>query len=169
MANTLKKIWNGFCELLAPVFEAAFSIISTVLGTVLDVLTGLLDVFIGLFTGNWEQMWSGSRRYSPASGMGSLGIFTAALNLIRGIADTVLGWFGTSWNAVWTSVSTFFTNIWNGITSFFTGVWETIKNVVQVGILFIGSLLEAAFNILHCRSALYGRTVRRPLFPYGIR
>lgn len=148
VANTLKKIWNGFCELLAPVFEAAFSIISTVLGTVLDVLTGLLDVFIGLFTGNWEQMWSGIKEIFSGIWNGITGIFTAALNLIRGIADTVLGWFGTSWNAVWTSVSTFFTNIWNGITSFFTGVWETIKNVVQVGILFIGSLLEAAFNII---------------------
>ena len=104
VANTLKKIWNGFCELLAPVFEAAFSIISTVLGTVLDVLTGLLDVFIGLFTGNWEQMWSGIKEIFSGIWNGITGIFTAALNLIRGIADTVLGWFGTSWNAVWTSV-----------------------------------------------------------------
>lgn len=52
IAETLKAIWMGFCDLLAPVFEAAFSVISTVLGTVLDVITGLLDVFIGLFTGN---------------------------------------------------------------------------------------------------------------------
>ena len=96
VANTLKKIWNGFCELLAPVFEAAFSIISTVLGTVFDVLTGLLDVFIGLFTGNWEQMWSGIKEIFSGIWNGITGIFTAALNLIRGIADTVLGWFGTS-------------------------------------------------------------------------
>lgn len=54
IVDVLKAIWDGFCSLLAPVFEAAFSVISTVLGTVLDVITGLLDVFIGLFTGNWE-------------------------------------------------------------------------------------------------------------------
>ena len=69
---TEKNLEMVSVKLLAPVFEAAFSIISTVLGTVFDVLTGLLDVFIGLFTGTGSRCGQGSRRYSPASGMGSL-------------------------------------------------------------------------------------------------
>ena len=36
--EVLKAAWDGFCSLLAPVFEAAFSVISSVLGTVFDVL-----------------------------------------------------------------------------------------------------------------------------------
>lgn len=148
IVDVLKAVWNGFCQVLAPVFEAAFRAVSVVLGTVLDVITGLLDVFIGLFTGNWSQMWTGIKEIFSGIWNGITGILTAALNMLQGIADTVLGWFGTSWNAVWTSVSTFFQNVWNGIVSFFTSIWETIKNVVQTAIMFLGSLLEAAWNII---------------------
>ena len=59
IVDVLKSLWDGLCQYLAPVFEAAFSVISTVLGSVLNVITGLLDVFIGLFTGNWSQLWDG--------------------------------------------------------------------------------------------------------------
>ncbi|MCC8066742.1 MAG: phage tail tape measure protein [Clostridiales bacterium] len=54
IVETLKNVWMEFCNLLAPLFEGAFSAVATVLKTVLDVITGLLDVFIGIFTGNWE-------------------------------------------------------------------------------------------------------------------
>lgn len=148
IVDVLKAVWEGFCQMLAPVFETAFSVISTVLGTVLDGITGLLDVFIGLFTGNWSQLWTGVKEIFSGIWNGITGVFSAALSMIQGIADAVLGWFGTSWNEVWTSISTFFANIWNGIVAFFTGIWETIKNVVQTGVMFIGSILEAAFDII---------------------
>lgn len=148
IVDVLKAVWDGFCQILAPVFEAAFSVISTVLGTVLDGITGLLDVFIGLFTGNWSQLWTGVKEIFSGIWNGITGVFSAALSMIQGIADAVLGWFGTSWNEVWTGISNFFANIWNGIVSFFTGIWETIKNVVQTGVMFIGSILEAAFDII---------------------
>ena len=59
ITEVLSAVWNGFCSLLAPVFEGAFQAIAVVLSTVLNVITGILDVFIGLFTGNWSQMWTG--------------------------------------------------------------------------------------------------------------
>lgn len=148
IVEVLKAVWDGFCQVLAPVFEAAFSVISTVLGTVLDVIVGILDVFIGLFTGNWSQMWNGIKEIFSGIWNGVTGILTAALNMLKGIADVFLGWFGTSWDALWTSVTTFFSNIWNGIVSFFSDIWETIKNVVSVGIQFIGAILQAAFDII---------------------
>lgn len=148
IVEVLKAVWDGFCQVLAPVFEAAFSVISTVLGTVLDVIVGILDVFIGLFTGNWSQMWNGIKEIFSGIWNGITGILSAALNMLKGIADVFLGWFGTSWDALWSSVTTFFSNIWNGIVSFFTGIWETIKNVVQTGIMFIGAILQAAFDII---------------------
>lgn len=148
IVEVLKAVWDGFCQVLAPVFEAAFSVISTVLGTVLDVIVGILDVFIGLFTGNWSQMWNGIKEIFSGIWNGITGILSTAVNMLKGIADIFLGWFGTSWDALWTSVTTFFSNIWNGIVSFFTDIWETIKNVVSVGIQFIGAILQAAFDII---------------------
>ena len=148
IVDVLKAVWNGFCELLAPLFEGAFQQISNILSGVMDVLTGLLDVFIGLFTGNWEQLWTGVKEVFGGIWDFICNTFSNYLNVIQNVADTVLGWFGTSWDEVWNSVSTTFTNIWNGITTFFSDAWETIKNVVSVGIQFIGSLLEAAWDII---------------------
>ena len=45
-------------------------------------------------------------------------------------------------------VKTATTNIWNSITNFLNNAWTTIKNVVKVGIMFIGELMKAAFNII---------------------
>lgn len=135
IVDILKAIWDGFCNLLAPVFEAAFSVISTVLGTVLDVITGLLDVFIGLFTGNWSQLWTGVKEIFSGIWDGITGLFSAALNLIKGLADTVLGWFGTSWESFWTGIKDFFSNIWNGIKStvsnIINGIATMISNVIN--------------------------------------
>ena len=57
ITEVLKAVWDGFCSVLAPLFEGAFQVIATVLGTVLDVLIGLFDVFSNLFQGNWSGAW----------------------------------------------------------------------------------------------------------------
>lgn len=148
ITQVLSAVWNGFCSLLAPVFEGAFQAIAAVLSTVLNVLTGILDVFIGLFTGNWSQMWSGIQTIFSGVWEGIKGVLSAAVGIIQGIVDVFLGWFGTSWSEVWTNIKTFFEGIWNGIVAFFSGIWETITNVVQTGIMLIGSILSAAFDII---------------------
>lgn len=51
----MKAIWNGLCEILAPMFEGVFQNISNIFTFVTDTILSVLDVFIGLFTGDWEQ------------------------------------------------------------------------------------------------------------------
>ena len=148
IVDVLKTVWDGFCQILAPIFEGVFNHIANILSTVTGVITGILDVFIGIFTGNWSQAWTGVKEIFSSIWNGISSFFTNILNVIKGVADVVLGWFGTSWNEVWTNIKTFFEGIWNGIVSFFTGIWETIKNVVQTGVMLIGSILEAAVDII---------------------
>lgn len=148
VVDVLKTVWDGFCQILAPIFEGVFNHIANILSTVTGVITGILDVFIGIFTGNWSQAWTGVKEIFSSIWNGISSFFTNILNVIKGVADVVLGWFGTSWNEVWTNIKTFFEGIWNGIVSFFTGIWETIKNIVQTGIMLIGSILEAAVDII---------------------
>lgn len=148
IVDVLKTVWDGFCQILAPVFEGVFNHIANILSTVTGVITGILDVFIGIFTGSWSQAWTGVKEIFSSIWNGISSFFTNILNVIKGVADVVLGWFGTSWNKVWTNIKTFFEGIWNGIVSFFTGIWETIKNIVQTGIMLIGSILEAAVDII---------------------
>ena len=148
IVDVLKTVWDGFCQILAPIFEGVFNHIANILSTVTGVITGILDVFIGIFTGNWSQAWTGVKEIFSSIWNGISSFFTNILNVIKGVADVVLGWFGTSWNEVWTNIKTFFEGIWNGIVSFFTGIWETIKNIVQTDIMLIGSILEAAVDII---------------------
>lgn len=148
IVDVLKTVWDGFCQILAPIFEGVFNHIANILSTVTGVITGILDVFIGIFTGNWSQAWTGVKEIFSSIWNGISSFFTNILNVIKGVADVVLGWFGTSWNEIWTNIKTFFEEIWNGIVSFFTGIWETIKNIVQTGIMLIGSILEAAVDII---------------------
>ncbi len=148
IVDVLKTVWDGFCQVLAPIFEGVFNNIANILSTVTGVITGILDVFIGIFTGNWSQAWTGAKEIFSSIWNGISSFFTNILNVIKGVADIVLGWFGTSWNEVWTNIKTFFEGIWNGIATFFTTIWETLKNVVTVGIMAIGSILSAAFDII---------------------
>ena len=148
ITGAIKKVWDGFCDLLAPVFEGAFNIIASVLEMVLNVLVGLFDVFSGLFTGNWELMWTGVKEIFSGIWEGIKGILSAALEAIKGIADTVLGWFGTNWETFWTNIKTFFTNVWNGIVSFFTGIWENIKNIVSTAINVVSTTISTVLTTI---------------------
>lgn len=148
IVDVLKTVWDGFCQVLAPIFEGVFNNIANILSTVTGVITGILDVFIGIFTGNWSQAWTGVKEIFSSIWNGISSFFTNILNVIKGVADVVLGWFGTSWNEVWTNIKTFFEGIWNGIATFFTTIWETLKNIVTVGIMAIGSILSVAFDII---------------------
>ena len=49
---------------------------------------------------------------------------------------------------MWDKIKTTFTNVWASMKETLSTVWENIKNIVQVGIMFIGSLITAAFNII---------------------
>lgn len=148
VTDVIKAVWAGLFQFLAPVFEGAFNVIADILSTVTGVITGILDVFIGLFTGNWSQMWNGIKGIFSSVWNGIVSFFANIMNVLKGVADVVLGWFGTSWTEVWTNIKTFFEGIWNGIVSFFTGIWEGIKDTVQTAVMFIGSIIEAAFAII---------------------
>ena len=129
--EVVKAIWDGFCSLLAPIFEGAFNQVSVILGSVLDALTGIFDVFIGIFTGNWDQAWQGVKEIFGAVWDLIKGTFESWTIAFKGIADTVLGWFGTTWDETWTNIKQFFVDIWNGITSFFSNVISSIKMAVS--------------------------------------
>ena len=148
IVDVLKSLWDGLCQFLAPVFEAAFNVVSTVLGSVLDVITGLLDVFIGLFTGNWSQMWDGVKEIFSGVWDAITGLFDTALNLLKSLAETVFGWFGGTWESVWTGIKTFFETIWNGIVAFFAGIWNGIVSLVTTQVNAVKTMVTTVFTAI---------------------
>ncbi len=146
VTQAVGAIWNGFCNLLAPVIEGAFANVATVLQTVFGVITGLLDVFIGLFNGNWSQAWTGVKEIFEAIWNGISGIFSNILTAIQGVVNVFLGWFGTSWTEVWTTAQTFFEGIWNGISTFFTEIWTAISTTVTTFCAAVSTTVSEIFN-----------------------
>lgn len=127
ITEVMKAVWDGFCEVLAPIFEGVFQQIGNILSAALDVLTGLFDIFAGIFTGDWDMVWQGVQEVFGAVWDFVVATFENWIGTFTSLADTVLGWFGTDWETVWTNVKTFFSDTWNSISLFFSGILTGIK------------------------------------------
>lgn len=130
IVNVIKSVWLGFCNLLAPIFESAFSQVSTVINTVLNVILGIVDVFIGVFTGNWTQAWNGVKEIFSSVWEGIKASFSNVGSLLGGVANSILSWFGTSLSGIWNSITGFFTNMGSSIVN---AVSSFAINVVNKG------------------------------------
>lgn len=127
VTSAIKTIWDGFCNLLAPVLEAAFNTIAIALQTAFNVILGIWDVFSAVFSGDWSGAWEAVKGIFSSVWDGLKEYFSTIIGAVKGVADVFLGWFGTNWETVWNGVKTFFEGIWNGISSFFEGIWNGIS------------------------------------------
>ena len=127
VTSAIKTIWDGFCNLLAPVLEAAFSTIAIALQTAFNVILGIWDVFSAVFSSDWSGAWEAVKGIFSSIWDGLKEYFSTIIGAVKGVADVFLGWFGTNWETVWNGVKTFFEGIWNGISSFFEGIWNGIS------------------------------------------
>ena len=128
--EVVKAIWEGFCNVLAPIIEGVFNNIAIFIETTLNVITGVFDFFVSLFTGDWQGCWDAVKSIFESVWNGLKEYIGNILNTIKGVADAFLGLFGTSWDEVWNSIKTTFESIWNGIVSFFSGILDGIVNTV---------------------------------------
>lgn len=127
VTSAIKTIWDGFCNLLTPVLEAAFNTIAIALQTAFNVILGIWDVFSAVFSGDWSGAWEAVKGIFSSVWDGLKEYFSTIIGAVKGVADVFLGWFGTNWETVWNGVKTFFEGIWNGISSFFEGIWNGIS------------------------------------------
>ncbi len=169
VTEVLSTVWQGFCELLAPLFTGAFQLVADTLSAVLDALLGLLDIFIGLFTGDWDRLWAGVQSYFGAVWNWIVNTFTNVGNTLKGILDVICGWFGTTWDATWTKIKTVASNALNavkstistgfnaakstvasvldGIKSKFTSIWDSCTSIVSKAIDKLKSFLKFEWSL----------------------
>lgn len=148
ITEVLKAVWDGFCNLLGPVFEGAFQFISDTLSTVLDVILNTVDFFIAVFSGDWEGAWEAVKNIFSSIWNGLVSWFTNILETIKDVLDVSLGWIGTSWEQVWTSVKNFFTNIWNGIKAFISSTINSISTTISNVITGIKTTVSNVFSAI---------------------
>ena len=148
ITEVLKAVWDGFCNLLGPVFEGAFRFISDTLSTVLDVILNTVDFFIAVFSGDWEGAWEAVKNIFSSIWNGLVSWFTNILETIKGVLDVALGWIGTRWEQVWTNVKNFFTNIWNGIKDFISSTINSILTTISNVITGIKTTVSNVFSAI---------------------
>ena len=146
VTSAIKTIWDGFCNLLAPVLEAAFSTIAIALQTAFNVILGIWDVFSAVFSGDWSGAWEAIKGIFSSIWDGLKEYFSTIIGAVKGVADVFLGWFGTNWETVWNGVKTFFEGIWNGISTFCTTVWNGIVTNVTAFCTTVHDTISTIFN-----------------------
>ena len=148
ITEVLKAVWDGFCNLLGPVFEGAFRFISDTLSTVLDVILNTVDFFIAVFSGDWEGAWEAVKNIFSSIWNGLVSWFTNILETIKGVLDVALGWIGSSWEQVWSGVKNFFTHIWNGIKAFISSTINSISTTISNVITGIKTTVSNVFSAI---------------------
>ena len=144
--EVVSAVWNEFCNLLAPVIEAAFSVIATKIETAFNVILGIWDTFSALLSGDWSGAWENMKGVVSTVFDGIKKNISTVLTAIQKVADVFLGWFGTNWETVWNDVKAFFEEIWNGISTFFTTIWNEIVKTVTTFCTTVKTTVSTIFN-----------------------
>lgn len=129
--DVISSLWDGFCQIMAPIFEGAFQWIADTFQTAVDIIFDVWDTFAALFSGDWGGVWGGVESLFSDIWDGLVSYFSNILDTIIGLADVFLGWFGTDWETAWNTVSSFVSGIWDGISSAITGAWDGICSWLQ--------------------------------------
>lgn len=120
------------------------------IGLVISLIAGLVAGFIYLwntseeFRNFWIGLWETIKTAASDVWEAIKGAALDFWDWITSTANTVIEGMKEGWNSFKESVS----DIWTAITDFCSSAWETIKNVVQVGIMFIGEIISFAFDII---------------------
>lgn len=148
VVKTLKIIWKGLCDVLAPLFTGSFKAIASFLKGAIKIITGILQVFIGvfkgIFKGDWSLVWAGAENIVKGVITHVKGYFLGIGTVLKGVVNSILGWFGTDIN----SIVKVFKNAWNTLKSWFSNFWAVLKSIVTTGIQAIGLVLKAVFTIV---------------------
>lgn len=155
LGEAIYAAWDWMCNQLAPVLEALFVHITTLISGFIDIVAGYVQVICGIIKGFKDGDWS-----LFVEGLKSIwdGFWTLALSPITTVFhlwDELLGGALSNWSDVWTAIENIFTNVWNGIASFFTYIWGCICDIFNAALEIISSAVESALDfILNTVSAI---------------
>ncbi|MDE6833816.1 MAG: phage tail tape measure protein, partial [Ruminococcus sp.] len=146
--DTLKYVWDWFCNYLAPIFENTFKYIGDILSDAIDVILGIMDFWIGLFTGDWEQCWNGIKEVFTSIWDAIVSTVGTAFELILNIFNTNLEEFLPYWTSGWNDIKDFFSNVWNGIKDFFVNAWNSFQDNFQTGMDIICNTFKTIWTAI---------------------
>lgn len=118
----LKTLFTGFINLITAPFQAMFRTFSE---------------YLQLFGTTWSSVWTGITEFFTS-------IWNGIKDFFSSLWETMKEIFTSAWNAM----KEFFAPLWESLVNIVSTAWETIKNVITVGIMLIGEIIKAAFEII---------------------
>lgn len=142
----IKTIWLAFCELLGPVFIAAFKLIGNAISTTLGLMTGLFEMFSGIIkglqTGDWSLFFEGLTDIVDTFVKSITEPLDTVGQMIWDMISSVVGWFTDDWDYTWdeakqavgdmaVDVVDWFDELGEKISGFFTDLGEGLSTLPE--------------------------------------
>ena len=135
MADVMKAAWDGLCNFLAPIFETAFSVVSTVLSTAMDVILGIIDTWTAIINGDWSAAWEACK-----------GIVSSVMNGAKQILASILPAIKALLSKAWTAIKSITSSVWNAIKSVISTAINNAKTAATNAATLIRTALTSAWN-----------------------
>lgn len=117
------KYWDEICAACAKAWE---KIKETLAQWGEWISTNVIEPVKEFFSGLWDDITSAC---------------STAWEWVKGVFSSFVGWIGTN---IIQPIVNFFTGLWQSLQT----IWNTICNVIQVAIMFIGQIISAAVQII---------------------
>ena len=142
----VKPIWDGFCQLLGPTFQAAFDTVKVVLDALFNAIINVIDMITGILTADKELFMQGLMGFLNTIWTYLLNWWTILWTWLTETIDVVLSFFGTSIDELWDKLVTFLSDIWDKITEKVTELVDWVIEKITEICDFIASLPDRFYQ-----------------------
>lgn len=131
----LKIAWDGFCELLAPLFVGSIKLIANAVKGVVNLFVGIIKTVAGIIKGfkdgDWTMFWQGLQDIVMAFVNGILGILDILGETVWNLVQTVANWLGADWDMTWEEAKQAVADWFNSIVQWIVSIPERIGAFVS--------------------------------------
>lgn len=142
----VKPIWDGFCQLLGPAFQAAFDAVKVVLDALFNAIINIIDMITGILTADKELFMQGLMGFLNTIWTYLLNWWTILWTWLTETINVVLSFFGTSIDELWDKLVTFLSDLLDAIIEKVTEMVEWTINKVTEIVDFIASLPDRFYQ-----------------------
>lgn len=142
----VKPIWDGFCELLGPAFQAAFDTVKVVLDALFNAIINVIDMITGILTADKDLFMQGLTGFLNTIWTYLLNWWTILWTWLTETINVVLSFFGTSIDELWEKLVTFLSDILEAIIEKVSELAEWVIDKITEICDFIASLPDKFYQ-----------------------
>lgn len=142
----VKPLWEAFCNILGPWFEAAFQLVSVTLDALFNAIISVIDMLTAILNGDKELFMQGLQNFLLTIWTLIQQTWAIWWEWITSTIDVLLSFFGTSLDEVSTIFEELLTTLWDLITEKVTELVDFVTEKIEGVCDFIASLPERFYQ-----------------------